>query len=461
MKKITTILCLLVTAITVAQNACSYGTVTNNTTGAENISTGGQYEYTCAVDFDVPFGTIFTANQLTFNLTRGAAPIQYLNLTFRQEQNGLPGPEIMSFPGLVPTSETYLYDIPDVNMQGYLVAVDLPTEVILQRGKYFIQLSAAPGDTTPVGWEITSEEQTYGVFDYFKFADEPWGGTGYYNKVFQVIGTCADSNEVLPIYGQNCTQQNEHESYNTAATFLAPGGIVSVADDIAVPAGTTFHLTKFTMHSLLLGGGLHNATINIRSAVDGAPGPILHSFVNKGPSVEDYNGYHPFPGIPFDVVSVLITFSWEHNPIMLTEGNYFIEVIPTPFVAEFLTWEATSQPGIGFNSHSSFDQGNTWSIHPGYNLVFDVDGFCSSNLSVPSNTQSTVKFYPNPVNDILHFVTSENIKSITLYTMDGRELPEIKLNGNTAEVAGISKGIYMLKVQFENGSILWDKVIKN
>jgi len=463
-KKLFTILFFGTTAFSFGQGTCSFGTTSDNTTGAENVTIGVDYEAAGAADFDVPFGSTFTASTVTFNLTKGTlVPLQYLNVSFREEENGLPGAEIITFNELIPTSEIFVYGIPEVNQNCYAITVDLPSSVTFEKGRYFVQLSAAPapGDNTPIGWEITLEEQAYGVFDYIRFDDEPWGGTGYYNKVFQVTGTCADSGEVQPDYGDACHQENSPSEIETAATFLSPDGIVSVADDFVVEPNTTFYLTKFTMHSLLLGGGLYNATINIRSEVNGAPGQVLHSYVNKGPSTEDYNGYTPFPGMIFDVVSVLTSFSFEDAPIMLTEGNYFIEVIPTPYATDFLAWQGTWQPGIGFSSYSSFDQGESWQIHDDLNLVLSVDGFCSSTLGTQTPvTAINLKYFPNPVKDILHIETDMQINNIAVYNMEGREVSFTKVSEKNIDMQKLSSGIYMVKMQFGNGNSETFKVIK-
>jgi hypothetical protein len=440
---------------------CAFGTTSDNSSGAENISTGGLYEYTAAADFDIPFGTIFTTNKITFNLTKGDADILFLNVVLREEQNGKPGPEIMAFDELVPTSQQFIYDIPDVDMGCYAVTVDLPTPVVFGKGKYFVQVSAGPGDEVPVGWEITLETQTYGMFDFSKFEDEDWGGTGYYSKVFQMIGTCTDSGEVYPDYGDTCNQENAFDGFQVAATFLAGASVVSVADDFTVAPNTTFYLTDFTMHSILLGGGLHNATINIRSSVDGAPGAILHTFNEKGPLEERYDGYWPFPGIPFDIVSVFIKFSWENDPIMLTEGNYFIEVIPTPYSTELLAWLSTSQPSIGDYSYTSFDHGVTWEMHEGINQVFSVDGFCQTTLGTDNpDIGSNVNFYPNPVKDVLHIASPNALSAIAVFNMEGREVDGYILNENAVDMGALANGIYIVKAQFENGIFEVFKMVK-
>lgn len=460
MKKTLTLLLLSAATYSFGQQ-CSFGTISDTSMGAENVSTGGMYEYTAAADFDIPFGTVFTTDKITFNLTKGDADIQYLNVILREEENGMPGDEIIAFNGIVPTSQVFVYDIPDVDMGCYLVTVDLPTPVEFGKGKYFVQVQGAPGDEVPVGWEITLETQTYGAFDFFKFEDEPWGGTGYYSKVFQMIGTCADSGEEYPDYGDACHQENAFDGFQTAASFIQAGSVLSVADDFTVAPNTTFYLTDFTMHSILLGGGLNNATINIRSSVDGAPGAILHSFFQKGPQEEKYDGYWPFPGIPFDIVSVFIKFSWEHEPIALTQGNYFIEVIPTPNSTDLLAWLATSQPGIGDYSYTSFDHGVTWVMHEGINQVFSVDGFCTTTLGTDDpQAGNNLNFYPNPVKDVLHITSADVVSNIAVYNMEGREVTGYKLHENTVNMEALSNGIYIVKAHFENGAFEVFKIVK-
>lgn len=459
MKKLFTFLFLGAAWMSFAQESCAVGTTSDISANAENIVTGGEYEYAGAADFDVPIGTILTSNQITFNVLKGSANLQYVNVAFLEESEGLPGHIIQAFDAVIPSSQTFLYDVSESDLDAYQITIDLPSEVVFQKGKYFLQLAAAAGDDNGAWWEITGEDQTYGVFDYGRFGTEDWGGTGYYNKVFQVLGMCADSGEVQPDLGDACHQENAHNAYEVAATFLSPSGIVSVADDFTVAPNTTFYLTNFTMHSILLGGGLHNATINIRSSADGAPGAILHSFVNKGPSEERYNGYWAFPGSPFDVVSVFISFSFE--PIQLTEGNYFIEVIPTPYATELLAWESTPLPGIGNYSYSSFDQGATWVEHDGINQVFSVDGFCETSLGVETPQQASgFNYFPNPVKDVLRIDSQKQISTVAIYNIEGREVSGFVFDQHQINMQTLASGVYLVKVQLENGNAEVLRIVK-
>ncbi|NUY82494.1 T9SS type A sorting domain-containing protein [Flavobacterium sp. MAH-1] len=443
-----------------SQDACSFGTVSDQTGIGENISTGGAFEYRGAADFTVPFGTTYTANQITVNVMKGPAAFGYVNVAFRHGDEGFPGDIIETFDNLTPTSEVLVYNVEGESFSVYTITLDLPEAVIFEKGTYFLEMSANPTDENGAWWEVTAQEQTFGNFDYVKFEDEPWGGAGYYNKVFQVIGTCAPSGEEHPDYGDDCSQGNFSLLHENGVPFIVAGGVVSVADDFTVAENTTFHLTHFNMSTLLLGGGLTNATINIRTSEGGAPGQIVQSFTNKGPAYERYNGYWPFPGSPFDVASIVIDFSFENEPVTLGAGTYFIEVIPTPNAAEFLTWELTSGGGLGGNSYTSYDGGSTWDANQGVNQIFSVSGYCEQNLGTDSPDQSAVGYYPNPVTDVLHLTAALPIEKMTLYDLEGRKIREYANPSENINLEGLSQGMYVAVVNLSDGSVSNLKIIK-
>lgn len=460
-KKLLTTVLLLTAFLSLAQEPCNFGTNANTTSIGENMATGGAFEYTGAADFDVPFGSIFTASEINFHVLKGPANLQYVNVSFRREEGGMPGSVIQDFDALVPTAQTFAYSGDDSDFDTYLITVALPSEIVFEKGKYFLQISAAPGDEQGAWWEITNEAQTYGVFDYFKFEDEDWGGAGYYNKVFQVLGSCSDSGEVQPDYGDACEQRNAPNNYENGTFFITNGQLVSIADDFSVAPNTTFHLTDFTMHTLLLGGGLHNATINIRSSVGGIPGEVLHAFPNMSPAYEKYNGYWPFPGSINDVASIIINFSFAFEPVALEEGNYFIEVLPTLNASEFITWENTSEPGIGESSYTSFDGGTSWNMNEGTNQVFRVGGFCRESLGTTIPQKATVlQHYPNPVKDVLQLASDKKIQKVTIYNMEGREVTGYSVGTKSVDMHTLSSGMYMVKVTLENDHSEIFKVVK-
>ena len=457
-RKLFTSLLLAATLFTYAQESCNFGTVSDTTANGENISTGGEFEYTGAVDFDVPFGTSFSANSITVNILKGAANLNYVNVAFLTELEGMPGSALQSFDSLVPASQTLAYNIEEGDLDTYTITVNLPTDVVLATGKYFLQVSANASDANGAWWEITAEEQTYGMFDYSKFEDDPWGGGGYYNKVFQVMGTCTATGEEQPDYGDVCSRENASNNYEGGAHFIQMAQIVTIADDFMVAPNTTFHLTDFKMHALML-GTMQNATIKIRSSVNFVPGEVLYSFVHKGPDYEEFGGNVPFPGSRSDVAAVNTNFKFN-EPVELTAGNYFIEVTPTLAYSDLMVWETTTLPSMGVFSYTSYDDGATWVQNTEVNQVFTVGGFCTETLGIDAPQVNKLTYYPNPVKDILQITTDKTISSIAVYNIEGREIKDTSFTNNAVNMQALASGIYVVKLQLDNGTTDVIKVIK-
>ncbi|MPS71999.1 MAG: T9SS type A sorting domain-containing protein [Chryseobacterium sp.] len=454
MKKNLIFLMMMSGVMSFSQN-CNYGVASDGIANGENISTGGTYEYTSASDFDVEFGKILTVNNVKFNVLKGTADLNYVNIYFYGDNAGKPGSLIKSFENIVPASQTLKYTLE--NISAYEIDVNLPSTFDLPKGKYYLSVQGNPGDETAASWEITKEATTkLGRFDFSKFGSEDWfGGFAYYDHVFQVSGTCSSTGETQPDYGTPSSQGNLGNNHETGGSM--PGR--SLADDIIVPDNTKFTLTDFKISTLQL-GNIRNATINVRASVDDAPGEVLYSFENIGPKTENYFGYWPVPGYPLDVVAVDLNFELP-QAVELSAGKYFIEVkaIPVPFT-DYLRWEATSHSGIGSDSFTSYDDGETWESNEGYNFVFDAIGFSRSSLAVSDVDQNNFRFYPNPVKDELTIISKNEANRISIYNAAGQLVKDSEIKNNKVNVSDLSIGNYIGKIILKNGQTQTIKVIK-
>ena len=89
------------------------------------------------------------------------------------------------------------------------------------------------------------------------------------------------------------------------------------------------------------------------------------------------------------------------------------------------------------------------------NSLGDVATFWASTLSSESFEANKFSIYPNPVNNNLN-IQSENrdIQIIEIYNLNGKLVLQHKYNLNEAiDVSSLAKGLYVLKVQTEAGSI--------
>lgn len=461
MKKILCFVLLTSLSLASAQNSenCSYGIGSDHSATGENITTGGTYEYSSASDFDVPARKIFTAKQLTFNVVKGAADLNFVNVYILKEMEGAPGEIIKTFTNLIPTSQLLDYEGEGNNQDTYKIKVDFPTAFDLPKGKYFVQLQASSGDNAAIGWEITNQETTkLGRFDFTKFDNDPFfGGFSYYDHVFSILGTCASTGEPEPNYGAPYAQPNPGNNYENSAQMRGR----SIADDFIVPEGQQFTFTKFTLSTLQL-GNIKNASFNIRKSVNDLPGEILYSVEKVGPKTENFFGYHTVGGFPLDVVAVDLEFEWN-QPMELAPGKYFIEVYNVNGVlyTDYLGWENTSVPGVGSNSLFSYDGGETWETDEGYNGVFKIDGFTKALLSTNDTIAETTTVYPNPVTDILNIRSKNTINKVTVFNAVGQVVKTIDdLKDNRIDLSNLPSGIYFVKTTNDAKESQSFKIIK-
>ena len=109
--------------------------------------------------------------------------------------------------------------------------------------------------------------------------------------------------------------------------------------------------------------------------------------------------------------------------------------------------------------------GGALNINPLANSVY-VDSMVFDNV-VPSalvttefeNTTNTISLYPNPAHEVLNISSTNSITRIEVYDMQGRNVAS-KNNASNVNVEGLVKGVYIVKVMQENGSVVAKQFIK-
>jgi hypothetical protein len=72
---------------------------------------------------------------------------------------------------------------------------------------------------------------------------------------------------------------------------------------------------------------------------------------------------------------------------------------------------------------------------------------------------NTISLYPNPANDILNISSSNSITKIEVYDLLGKKVASNN-NAKNVNVAALGKGVYVVKVAQENGSVVAKRFIK-
>jgi hypothetical protein len=101
----------------------------------------------------------------------------------------------------------------------------------------------------------------------------------------------------------------------------------------------------------------------------------------------------------------------------------------------------------------------------GYSTL--IDNFTISNDVLSVNdvlnpSKSLVKYYPNPVEEILNYTASETINEIDIYDTSGKKIQSHKTNSDQGniDVSALDKGMYIISGKTDRGTDTF-KIIKN
>lgn len=93
-------------------------------------------------------------------------------------------------------------------------------------------------------------------------------------------------------------------------------------------------------------------------------------------------------------------------------------------------------------------------------------GYASLNMSATLGTNDLlaeskkVVLYPNPAKETVSFKNADKIKSIDIYESTGRKVRSVKLEGDNINVADLKSGSYYFEMTLKDGSLTFEKLIK-
>ncbi len=86
----------------------------------------------------------------------------------------------------------------------------------------------------------------------------------------------------------------------------------------------------------------------------------------------------------------------------------------------------------------------------------------SSSLSVSEFNQNELRFYPNPVNDILNIASEIKLSEIKLYNVLQQEVLTVDAGEqNTIDFSSLNSGVYFLHISSDSEATVVRKIIKN
>jgi hypothetical protein len=337
---------------------------------------------------------------------------------------------------------------------------------------YIVQIAKDVNFTTSLQTIITPTNQLditnldFGTNYFWRVKSENVCGQSSYSDVFNFSTSCSNSMVVsinnLTINGATVTWTNP----NAASSFEievvpqgnAPTGIYTT---VLANSYTFTTLNSNSNYAIYLrsscSGNTFSTTVTksfstlVNHCVDGV-------FFDSGGSNNNYNNgeYYVTTMNPInegDKVSVTFTsFNLEN----LNDSLYIYDgpTTTSPYIIEQYGFSGTNNPGTVTATNPTGK----------LSFLFYSDGLNTAsgwtatvtcaNLSTSKSVKQRFNYFPNPTSGSVNFSGSENIQSITAYSMIGQLLKTEKVNATTTtfDISDFPIGNYLLKVVTENES---------
>lgn len=129
-----------------------------------------------------------------------------------------------------------------------------------------------------------------------------------------------------------------------------------------------------------------------------------------------------------------------------------------------ITNDAYQEKSITFVADESINHGFriTQNFGTSFMQIDDVEITCTSCPVLSVNEKNGFEFamYPNPVTDVIHFNTKERLASARIYDLLGKEVISALSPKDNIGVTSMNKGLYVIKLEAQDGAVVTRKFIK-
>lgn len=267
--------------------------------------------------------------------------------------------------------------------------------------------------------------------------------------VFRMEGT---NDELL--HNDTCVFEQKFYNYYAYDDGTAEGGYCllssegnpesSIAVQFTLAQPDTLRCVRMWFNSVLNDENVDYFTLKVWDDNGGQPGEELYSLASQLPQFAedflDFVNYYPEEPIPVSG-TFYVGFTQSHN----------------------------TQLNVGFDQnndargHFFYRTTNDWreSFYRGAPMIRPVLGAAYDHSGVHNYTETSVKLYPNPTNDIV-FVDMEYDANVQyqLFDVYGRMLEMNALNDKCIRLSSYTPGVYLVKILKDNKIISTEKIIK-
>ena len=280
----------------------------------------------------------------------------------------------------------------------------------------------------------------------------------------EVLATDSDNNKSAKSAPVNATTTAGTSNGITElfiSEYIEPGSGNEKAIEIVNLTGATINLADYSIQKQSNGGSwVDDYPLGNANIIPGDVFVIVHVDVTEPALLNEADLFGP-PNVDTSPYGFGSPLNFNGNdPVGLYKNGVLIDIIGNEGdSSNHIQNKTYRRKSSIMGPNTNFDT-NEW-------LVLAVDTFDgignhTSTLSTEDNFSSTFKMYPNPTNgNEVYFNITENV-SVKVYNVLGKLINNKELNqkNNLLDVSSLSKGMYFVKVNSKNRSIL-KKLIKN
>jgi uncharacterized repeat protein (TIGR01451 family) len=158
----------------------------------------------------------------------------------------------------------------------------------------------------------------------------------------------------------------------------------------------------------------------------------------------------------FEMASLQV-LNLSHPGIPVTLGNklevYFQDINLAPGEQGYVVFRIKTKPTIPVGSTVS----NKAKIYFDFNFPIETNSVQTTFqlLNIGQAEVATAKIYPNPTNGLITIEANQDMTSVVLTDAQGRVIANLPVSSNllTYDIAGLTSGVYCLKIRTANGTV--------